>query len=355
MRDARLLRKLPELPFLHLTVPAIPAELVLGAQSERLVEVTRITGALSISCLPVGLNGISLADPPNSELDKAAAIVQAANQRRVGPPCTLTACYTPYHQQGAFPNPNDYPLVGCLSAEPWPCGCVEYPGCTDDPRQTCGDTDEITTYTQRMTEIRDALPIDVVIGQQFFDCERWSWKLGDLCGTWNAAVTAKHDLFFLAGKDVLPAVPIFRYERGSVACTGTGAPAYFRVPGNFYTLNEVIDTGADLFSVSAFTVPDLKRTRATLAETIADAVDKGDVTSVVPWLGLASGFRELGTRLAYDADWNYGVRAIRDVAKLIRRDTSGLLNVVGLYPEPFSRSTPRWLRYFIEYTRATVG
>ena len=83
----------------------------------------------------------------------------------------------------------------------------------------------------------------------------------------------------------------------------------------------------------------------------------------MPWVGLACGNRDFADKVTepFKLDWDYGVRPLRNFAVWLRdfvpaAPPSPTITIapIGIYPEPFARSTPHWVRYFVEYVRAQV-
>lgn len=381
MFDEKLLPYLLVLPILHLMPPnqaEIGYESLSTPVSPRLVQVTRITGALSISALTLDPNSSTDGD----RVHRACEIVRQATVMRKdpnyaggdpnNPAATLTIVYTPYHPDfGALPKPNEPNCVNCPGGGPgcWP------PAGIDDPRGACYDEDEIKLYSDRVEFVMEKVSSfnasgdpnepgkPVTIGQQFLDDERWAVNGIE---SWDDAITAKHNLFYDEGKSLLPGKPIYQYDRGAayyvdLQASGTYNPWY----GEWYGLDEK----GDDFEVSLYNVWDLDRSRAMLSLTalLASETEEGDPNNswgtdqLVPWIGLGCGVPEIGSGEAYEPDMDYGLGAARDIAAMLRvlypqSNPFGVtnpvrINQIALYPEPFCPDTPRFGQYFVEYVR----
>ena len=369
------------LPILHLMPPnqaEIGHESLSTPVSPRLVHVTRITGALSISALTLDPNSTTDGD----RVHRACEIVRQATVMRKDPnyaggdpnnaAATLTIVYTPYHPvYGAVPKPNEPNCAWCPGPPPAPwCEPMEI----DDPRGGCYDTDEIKLYTDRVQFVKDKVSSfnvagdpnepgkPVTIGQQFLDDERWNVTANP---DWDDAVTAKHNLFYDEGKSLLPDKPIYQYDRGAAYYVDLQpSGAYNPWFGEWYALDEK----GDDYEVSLYNVWDLDRARAMMARTAQQASDKegqdpnaAGTDQLVPWLCLGCGQPEIGYGEAYEPDMDYGLGAARDIAAMLRvlcqeSNPFGVthpveINQIALYPEPFCPDTPRFAQYFVEYVR----
>ena len=255
--------------------------------------------------------------------------------------------------------PNARPTVIVIHSMPWHLQ-LEGKVAGTNPNDRCGDpsydgpevAESIRWTTERLQSLKQWINGRVPVAAILYDCECW-YVNGDPIH--DAAMDAKHDLYFQLCRGVFPEARIITWDRGAIlpAPSDTG---WTEMP--YFTLRD----SADHFSCYFDLLSDLTLTRETYKRTCEHADNHG-YRDVIPWLALGCGSETTfaGVRGLAPTDQEYPLINSWQLGAEINQPWYAQhperyapwdrAACVVFYPPAFDPRVPQWGKHFVAYVR----
>lgn len=289
-------------------------------RTERIRAIARLTGCVGISTLGGAHQDVYV---------RSACEVAGASRGRPGG-CKLCIATIPYFSTPPGTDPRTV-AAGGIAQNP-------------DLQAFIANTREALRWVAAWSA-KTGIKLDV--GWFWLNCECFTRREPGQpeAAAWNAALTALHNSYVAACRQLAPAAKVVQYERLGVTASSPARPRNW-IESNYYPPAAV----GDATTISLYTLPDPSHTYDCLTETARRAATRGE--PVIPFIALASGFDPL-PGAPFRSDWDYPPYFSWVAGAAL--NVAAKYPAVALYPPPFHADTPAWDRHFIAYARGAAG